>query len=116
MLIYISIEAMVETLLAELTMRKSKHIIYAQDPFDEHDYKLLSSVDPYYRISKLRFRINKVIFGQAYKRADLILTQARFYIDKLRRLYGIEPTNIEYLPNPVHPIPEESLIRKVTNH
>ncbi len=110
--IYISIEAMVETLLAELTMRKSKHIIYAQDPFDEHDYKLLSSVDPYYMINKLRFRINKVIFGQAYKHADLILTQARFYIDKLRRLYGIEPTNIEYLPNPVHPIPEESLIRK----
>lgn len=66
MLIYISIEAVVETLLVELTMRKSKHIIYAQDPFDEHDYRLLSSVD-LYRTSKLRFRINKVIFGQAYK-------------------------------------------------
>ncbi|MFP3161213.1 MAG: hypothetical protein RXQ95_07220 [Vulcanisaeta sp.] len=34
--------------------------------------------------------INRLVFGLAYKRADLILTQARYYVDKLRRLYGVD--------------------------
>ncbi|ADN49855.1 glycosyltransferase family 4 protein [Vulcanisaeta distributa] len=110
--VYISIEAMVETLLAELFVRGAKHIIWAQDPFDWRDYELMASVDPYYRISRVRFMANRFIFGMAYRRADLILTQARFYIDKLRRLYSIDPGRVIYLPNPVHPIPREEDIVK----
>jgi glycosyltransferase involved in cell wall biosynthesis len=56
--------------------------------------------------------INRIVFGKAYRSADLILSQARFYMDKLKRLYGVDPNKIIYLPNPVHPIPNESSIIK----
>ncbi len=71
----------------------------------------MASIDPYYGISRAGFLVNRVIFGEAYRRADLILTQARFYVDKLRRLYGINPGRVTYLPNPVR-IPESSTIAK----
>jgi glycosyltransferase involved in cell wall biosynthesis len=104
--VFVSIEAMVETLIAEVVKRSAKHVVWAQDPFDWSDYQLLGSVDPYYKISKARFWANKVVFGMAYRKADLILSQARFYVDKLRRLYGVDPGRVVYLPNPVDPIPE----------
>jgi hypothetical protein len=88
--VFISIEAMVETLIAEIPKRDAKHVVWAQDPFDWTDYQLLSSIDPYYRISKARFlanRANRVVFGLAYRMADMILTQAKFYLDKLKKLY-----------------------------
>ena len=110
--VFISIEAMVETLIAEILMRNARHVIWAQDPFDWSDYQLLGSVDSYYRVSKARFLVNKVIFGLAYRTADLVLTQARFYIDKLRRFYSLNPSRIVYLPNPVDYIPEECSIKK----
>jgi glycosyltransferase involved in cell wall biosynthesis len=103
---FISIEAMVETLIAEALARDAKHVVWAQDPFDWSDYQLLGSVDPYYKISKARFWVNKIVFGMAYRKADLILSQARFYVDKLRRLYDVDPSRVIYLPNPVDPIPE----------
>jgi hypothetical protein len=34
----------------------------------------LLSIDPYYRISKARFLANRVVFGLAYRMADMILT------------------------------------------
>jgi len=80
---FISIEAMIETLIAETFIRGAKHVIWAQDPFDRTDYQLLSSVDPRHRISRARFLVYKTLFGLAYKRADLILTQAKFYVNKL---------------------------------
>jgi len=110
--VFISIEAMVETLIAETLKRSAKHVVWAQDPFDWSDYQLLSSVDPHCKISKIRFFMNKIIFGLAYKKADLILTQARYYIDKLKKLYGIDPNKVVYLPNPVDYIPDEDSIRK----
>jgi len=110
--VFISIEAMVETLIAETLKRGAKHIVWAQDPFDWSDYQLLSSVDPYYKISRIRFFTNKIIFGLAYKRADLILTQAKYYIDKLKKLYNINPNKVVYLSNPVDYIPDEDSIRK----
>jgi glycosyltransferase involved in cell wall biosynthesis len=109
---FISIEAMVETLIAETLKRSAKHVVWAQDPFDWSDYQLLSSVDPYYEISRIRFFVNKIIFGLAYKSADLILTQAKYYIDKLKKLYNINPNKVVYLPNPVDYIPSEDNIRK----
>jgi glycosyltransferase involved in cell wall biosynthesis len=56
--------------------------------------------------------INRLVFGLAYKRADLILTQAIFYVDKLRRLYGVDPGRVFYLPNSVDYIPEEESVVK----
>jgi glycosyltransferase involved in cell wall biosynthesis len=110
--VFISIEAMVETLIAESLIRNAKHVVWAQDPFDWTDYQLLGSIDPYYKISRARFLANRIVFGLAYKRANLILTQAKFYIDKLKRLYGVDPSRVVYLPNPVDYIPEEESIKK----
>jgi glycosyltransferase involved in cell wall biosynthesis len=44
--------------------------------------------------------------------ADMILTQAKFYLDKLKRLYGVNPNRVAYLPNPVNHIPDERSIEK----
>jgi len=110
--VFISIEAMVETLIAEILKRDAKHVVWAQDPFDWTDYQLLSSIDPYYRISKARFLANRVVFGLAYRKADMILTQAKFYLDKLKKLYGVNPNRVTYLPNPVDHIPDERSIEK----
>jgi len=110
--VFISIEAMVETLIAEILKRDAKHVVWAQDPFDWTDYQLLSSIDPYYRISKARFLANRVVFGLAYRMADMILTQAKFYLDKLKKLYGVNPNRVAYLPNPVDHIPDERSIEK----
>ncbi|MGC9108015.1 MAG: glycosyltransferase [Infirmifilum sp.] len=109
--VFISIEAMVETLIAELVKGGSRHVVWAQDPFDWRDFELMASVDPLYRISRARFLVNRLVFGTAYKKADLVLSQARFYVDKLRRLYGIDPGRVVYLPNPVQ-VPDESSIVK----
>jgi len=110
--VFVSIEAMVETLIAEVVKRGAKHVVWAQDPFDWTDYQMLGSVDPHYKISKIRFWINKIVFGLAYRKADLILSQARHYIEKLKKLYGIDPERVVYLPNPIDYIPDEKSIKK----
>jgi glycosyltransferase involved in cell wall biosynthesis len=110
--VYLSIDCMVETLIVELLKRDARHVIWAQDPFDWTDYQLLGSLDPNYRVSKTRFLTNRVVFGLAHRRADLILTSARFFVDKLRRLYCLDPNKIIYLPNPVDYIPKEENIKK----
>jgi glycosyltransferase involved in cell wall biosynthesis len=110
---FISIEAMVETLIAEALRRDAKHIIWAQDPVEWSDIELARSVNPcYYGISKARFTFNRFVFGIAYWNADLVLAQAKFYIDKLRKLYKINPNKVIYLPNPVDHIPTENRIEK----
>jgi glycosyltransferase involved in cell wall biosynthesis len=110
--VFISIEAMVETLIAEILKPSAKHVVWSQDPFDRTDYQLLGSIDPNYRISRIRFWINRIAFGLAYRKADLILSQTRYYIEKLKKLYGIDPKRIVYLPNPIDYIPDEKSIRK----
>jgi glycosyltransferase involved in cell wall biosynthesis len=110
---FISIEAMVETLIAEALRHDAKHIIWAQDPVEWSDIELARSVNPYYYgISKVRFALNRFVFGLAYWNADLVLTQAKFYVDKLRKLYKINPNKVIYLPNPVDHIPTENRIEK----
>ncbi|MEM3138267.1 MAG: glycosyltransferase family 4 protein, partial [Thermofilaceae archaeon] len=110
--VYISIDCMVETYLAQKVMPDRKHVIWVQDPFDWSDYELLGSIDPNYRISKLKFWATTKIYERAYKRADLILTQAKYYIPKIAKLYHVNPHRVVYLPNPVEHIPGEDSIRK----
>ncbi|MEM4004208.1 MAG: glycosyltransferase family 4 protein [Desulfurococcaceae archaeon] len=110
--VYISIDCMVETYLAQKVMPDRKHVIWVQDPFDWSDYELLGSIDPNYRISKLKFWVTTKIYERAYKRADLILTQAKCYIPKIAKLYHVNPHRVVYLPNPVEHIPDEDSIRK----
>ncbi len=110
--VYISIECMVETLIAEKIMPRAKHVIWAQDPFDENDYRLLGSIDPHYRFNKEKFWVTTKLYAEAYRKADLVLAQARYYIPKIAKLYGINPNKIIYLPNPLERIPDESSITK----
>ncbi len=110
--INISIDCLVETYLAQKVMPDRKHVIWVQDPFDENDYKLLGSVDPNYKINRLRFWTTVTPYRRAYKRADLVLTHARYFIPKIERLYDINPVKVIYLPNPVERIPQESEIKK----
>jgi hypothetical protein len=51
--VYISIDCMVETYLAQKAMPDRKHVVWVQDPFDWNGYKLLSSIDMNYVISWL---------------------------------------------------------------
>jgi len=111
--VFVSIEAMVETLIAEGLRHDAKHVIWAQDPVEWSDIELARSVNPYYYgVSKARFALNRFVFGLAYWNADLVLTQAKFYVDKLRKLYKINPNKVIYLPNPVDYIPPEDRIEK----
>lgn len=110
--VYISIDCMVETYLAQKVMPDRRHVIWVQDPFDENDYKLLGSIDPNYRVSKLKFWATIKLYQRAYRRAALILTQAKYYVPKIARLYHIDPKRVTYMPNPVERIPEESSIVK----
>jgi len=110
--VYISIECMVETYIAQKTMHDRKHVIWVQDPFDWEDYKLLGSIDPNYRISRLKFWMSTKLYERAYRRADLILTQAKYYIPKIAKLYRVNPDRVVYMPNPVEHIPDESSITK----
>jgi glycosyltransferase involved in cell wall biosynthesis len=110
--VYLSIDCMIETYIAQKVMPNRKHVIWVQDPFDESDYRLLGSIDPNYKFNRLKFWVTTELYKRAYKRADLILTQAKYYIPKIARLYCVDPRTVKYLPNPVEYIPDESSIIK----
>ncbi len=110
--VYISIDCMVETYIAQKIMPNRKHVIWVQDPFDWRDYELLGSIDPNYKISRLRFWVNTKLYSITYKKTDLILTQAKHYIPKIAKLYGVNPDRVIYLPNPVEYIPDEDSLAK----
>ncbi|RLG86271.1 MAG: hypothetical protein DRO15_06390 [Thermoprotei archaeon] len=44
--VYILIDCMVETYIAQKIMPNRKHVIWVQDPFNWNDYRLLGSIDP----------------------------------------------------------------------
>ena len=110
--VYVSIDCMVETYLAQRVMPDRKHVIWVQDPFDWNDYRLLGSIDPNYRISWPRFWTTTKLYERAYKRADLILTSAKYFIPKISRLYNVKLDKVVYLPNPIEYIPHERAIIK----
>lgn len=110
--VYISIDCMIETLVAEKIMPNAKHIIWVQDPFDDEDYKLLGSVDPNYRLNRLKFWATKKLCAEAFRSADIVAVQARYYISKIERLYGVNRERVLYLPNPVEYVPNEADIAK----
>lgn len=116
--VYMSIDCMVETYIAQKIMPDRKHIIWVQDPFpyERHDYKLLSQVDPLLKTRKfnvLKFGATLALYRKAYRNADVILVQALyFYHFKLSRLFKISSDKVVYMPNPVEYIPREDDIQK----
>lgn len=114
--VYLSIDCMVETYLAQRIMPDRKHVIWVQDPFpyEKQDYDVLRGVDPYYgdRFNFFRFWTTVNLYKYAYKNANLILTQARYFKFKLSRLFKVRHERIIYLPNPVEYIPPRGKIDK----
>jgi len=109
--IYHSIEASVETYLAERMMPNRKHIIHFQDPYDEKAYREMSTVDPAYDWStrkKLQFYSTITLLRKACQRADKLCTQAKCFIPRVRRLYNLDNDEIDFLPNPVE-IPQQKI-------
>jgi glycosyltransferase involved in cell wall biosynthesis len=112
--LFLSIDAMFETVLLNYLHPRSRHIIWAQNPLDWDDYQVFGLVNPNYRISRARFHISKYLLGNAYKKSDIILVQAKYFIEKIQRMYGIDKDKIIYLPNPIDYIPPENKIIKST--
>lgn len=110
--VYVSIDCMVETYIAQKVMPDRKHVIWVQDPFDEADYRLLGSVDPNFKFRPLKFWATVAILRRAYKRADLVLTSAKYFVPKITRLFGVDSEKVAYLPNPVEYVPNEKSIAK----
>jgi len=88
-------------------MPYKKYIILVQDLFNKNDYKLLCGVDPNYKFVKFKFKATKMLHAMAYKRADLILTQAKYYTSMIAKLYKANPQG-RYLPNLVKRVPNEA--------
>jgi len=109
--VYHSIEASVETYLAEKIMPNRKHIIHFQDPHDELAYREMSTVDPAYDWStrkKLQFYSTISLLRKACQGADKLCTQAKCFIPRVRRLYNLDNDEIDFLPNPVE-IPQQKI-------
>jgi|ECHhosMinimDraft_1075155.scaffolds.fasta_scaffold06275_2 glycosyltransferase involved in cell wall biosynthesis len=110
--VFLSIDAMLETVLLNYLHPRSRHIIWAQNPLDWADYQVFGLVNPSYRISKARFLIGKYLLADAYKKSDMILVQAKYFAEKIQRMYGVDKSKIIYLPNPIDYIPPENKIIK----
>jgi len=110
--VYVSIDCMIETYLAQKVMPNKTHVIWVQDPRNERDHELISSIDPRYEFSRLKFWMTTKLYEKAYSRADLILTQARYYIPKIGRLFHVDLDKVVYLPNPIKYVPNDPWIAK----
>jgi glycosyltransferase involved in cell wall biosynthesis len=102
--IYHSQEASYNTLVAQLAVPNRLHVITFQDPYDTYEWRRISEVDDKYRLTSLfrtRVAIERRILTQACRNADALYSQARFLIQRARRLYllGQDPV---YLPNPIY--------------
>jgi len=107
---YVNIELKSLAPIGQIAAGDKKHAIWFQDPYDESAYKTMASVDPRFRWNlpkKAHFHSAISWLRATCRRADLILSQARYFIPVLNRLY--KPTRpIHFLPNPVE-IPKRSL-------
>ena len=109
--IYYHIDATIETYIAMKLKPHKKHIINLQDPYDENDYKLMSSVDERYKWSfskKLQMFATYGLVRKTVIKADYVFTHARYLIPKIRRLFRIKDRAIEFMPNPVE-VPQKTI-------
>ena len=108
---YYHIDATIETYIAMKLKPHKRHVINLQDPYDENDYKLMSSVDKRYKWSfskKLQLFATYGLVRKAVIKADHVFTHARYLLPKIRRLFRIKDKAIKFLPNPVE-VPEKSI-------
>ncbi|MCW3982384.1 MAG: glycosyltransferase family 4 protein [Candidatus Bathyarchaeota archaeon] len=101
--VYHSIEASVETYLAERAMPHRKHVVHFQDPYLPEDHVLMSKVDKSYTFSRTKqviFYANRAVLKRACKKATALYTQANYYVPRVQKLYDIN-REIGFLPNPV---------------
>lgn len=97
------IDARVETYLARNLLRGCGHIIHFQDPYDENDFKLMSTVDETYQhggLMKLKLWLNYSLLRGACRPPARLYTHARYLVPKIKRLFGAD-SEVGFLPNPV---------------
>lgn len=100
--VYHSIEAMIESYLAERMMPGRRHLIHFQDPYDEQAFREMQTVDTSYAWTakkSMEFRLNTLLLRRACAQADAVVTQARCFQPILQRLFHVDEA--EFLPNPV---------------
>ena len=91
------------TYAAQRAVPEKKHLITFQDPFDHQEWVRLSRVDPKVRMTipfRTRLMFENSLLSRACRRADALYAQAKFLIQKARKLYRLQ-SDISFLPNPV---------------
>lgn len=97
------VDARVETYLARKLVSERGHIIHFQDPYDENDFRLMSTVDHTYRydgLANLKLWLNYSFVRGACKPPARLYTHARYLVPKIRRLFRTT-SEVRFLPNPV---------------
>lgn len=108
--VYINIELKSLAWVAQMGARHSKHVTWFQDPYDEKAYMTMALVDPRVKWNfsrKMHFYATVSWLRTACRKADVLFTQARDFIPRIKRLYRPRKP-IHFLPNPVE-IPNRPL-------
>jgi len=115
--VWVSIDCMVETLIAMKLFPRAKHVIYLQDPRSLEDLARISSVDPLGHwkptlTDVLRYKVlNRSLYSIAIRKANVVFVQARYQKYKVHKLYGVPYNRIVWLPNPVEIPPNHSIVK-----
>jgi len=91
------------TLAAQRAAPDRPHVITFQDPYDLHEWRRISTVDPRYRLTPVfrsRLVAENLLLSRACKEADALYAQAKFLIPKAARLFRLD-RRPSFLPNPV---------------
>jgi glycosyltransferase involved in cell wall biosynthesis len=105
--IYHSQEVSYNTIIAQRTCPRRKHIITFQDPYDEREWGRIAKVDPRYRLktkNRLRLVFENKVLSYGCQKADGLYSQANFLSKRAKILFNLHCDPI-FLPNPV-PIPK----------
>lgn len=101
--VYHHIDARIETLLAKKLAPGSGHLIHFQDPYDEYDFKLMSSVDSSYHLGnslRAKLWLNYSLLHSVCEPPTRLYTHARYLRPKIKKLFRLG-SEIGFLPNPV---------------
>jgi glycosyltransferase involved in cell wall biosynthesis len=103
------------TYVAEMAVPGGIHAITFQDPYDIHEWRRISQVDRRYRLTPAfmcRLFLENQLLSRACSRADALFAQARFLVEKARKLFRLR-RDVSFLPNPVE-VPSREMVKSDT--
>jgi len=95
------IDARVETYLARKLKPDCGHVIHFQDPYDENDFRLMSSVDSTYHFSsavKIKLWLTYSLLHTVCKPPAMLYAPAKYLVPKIKRLFKLNYA-VGFLPN-----------------